>query len=59
MLGTEEMAVLMELVTPALVYSEGGKTLKKVESAVQLLEREPLLVVSGRTKHPYLSFKVH
>ncbi|XP_014276188.3 luciferin 4-monooxygenase [Halyomorpha halys] len=56
-LVAEEMAALLELVSPTVVYTEGGKTLKKIEAALTLLENEPLLVVSGRNKHPYTSFQ--
>ncbi|XP_024084527.1 luciferin 4-monooxygenase-like isoform X2 [Cimex lectularius] len=56
-LTAEEMVSLMELVSPTVVFTEGGKTLRKVENALMLISAAPLLVVSSGRRHSYLTFQ--
>ncbi|XP_014259052.1 4-coumarate--CoA ligase 1-like isoform X1 [Cimex lectularius] len=51
------MASLMELVSPTVVFTEGGKTLCKVENALTLISAAPLLVVFSGRRHSYLTFQ--
>ncbi|XP_073971794.1 luciferin 4-monooxygenase-like isoform X2 [Rhodnius prolixus] len=56
-LTPDEISYLLEMVNPMIVYTEGGKTLRKTEAALANLSFEPLLIVSGKQKHPYTSFQ--
>uniref|UniRef100_A0A0K8T641 Luciferin 4-monooxygenase n=1 Tax=Lygus hesperus TaxID=30085 RepID=A0A0K8T641_LYGHE len=56
-LSPEEMATLLDLVKPSVVYTEGGKTMRKVEAAFVYVDFSPLIVVSARHKHPYMTFQ--
>jgi hypothetical protein len=53
------MVQLLECLNPRVIYTEGGKTLRKLETALAALGAEPLVVVSGRQKYPYIPFQVN
>ncbi|KAL1140803.1 hypothetical protein AAG570_000731 [Ranatra chinensis] len=56
-LEPEDMKNLLEIIGPTFVYTETGKTLRKVETALALLGSNPTIIVSGRQKHPYVSYQ--
>ncbi|KAK9504174.1 hypothetical protein O3M35_010563 [Rhynocoris fuscipes] len=56
-LTAEEMGFLMTLVSPYLVYTECGKTLRKTEAAIAALKSTPLIVVPGKQNHQYIPFQ--
>ncbi|BES95067.1 AMP-Hypothetical protein enzyme [Nesidiocoris tenuis] len=56
-LTPEEIATFLDLVKPSLVYTEGGKTMRKVEASLMYIDFAPTVVVSARHKHAFTSFQ--